>query len=600
MGEDSRRIEIRRDLASRVEEQGERIAMLSRELDEARSAMLRAENELAESREEQNRLQRQIDRLTQAKNDADAAVERQQTTIAEVKNDARRLAEEVVRLQAELKSAKSGAEAGEQVSAIQEVLDGYQDQTARLRREVAHTSQALESLRTSYREVESEILALQRASNEMIATQYLDEVLASILTGVEEGLGYDLAVLMVLDRAGGYFFPRVRPDNALAQGARTDLGLSFEKIRIPVTAEGNALAALVENPTLTVQDSPKPMLIGAEPGLDAERLGAYLVTKGEQIFAAVPMIVRGQVAGALFCSRARASISPRERESLQNFSNQAGMAVENVQLVADMKRARDEVSAKNVTLQTTNEKLVELEKTKEALTSMMVHDMKNPLTSIRGYLELLLDEPAERLTDDLRRHVKISYESSGRLLDMVRDLLDISKMEAGKFRLHPETVDLGKLIAAAFTEQSVIATRSGKKIEVVVAEDLPHVAADADLVGRVIVNLLSNSVKHTPRGSRIEISLKNASVYPQAPSGSAVVVAIADNGDGIPKQFQEKIFEKFGTIESRAQGAPKLSTGLGLTFCKMAVEAHGGRIWLESEQGHGATFYFSLPPAPPA
>src|SRR5687768_9039331 len=109
--EESRRADVRRDLASRVEEQSERIAALSREMEELRAGLLKREQDLAESREEQNRLKRQIDRLTQAKSDADAQVERQQTTIAEVKNDARRLAEEVVRLQGELKSSQDAVSA---------------------------------------------------------------------------------------------------------------------------------------------------------------------------------------------------------------------------------------------------------------------------------------------------------------------------------------------------------------------------------------------------------------------------------------------------------------------------------------------------------
>src|SRR5439155_10576387 len=107
---------------------------------------------------------------------------------------------------------------------------------------------------------------------------------------------------------------------------------------------------------------------------------------GPQPFAAGPLPVRGELGGAIVCCRARAGISARERESLQNFANQAGMAIENAQLVNGMRRVRDELAKKNDDLGRTNEKLIEPERTKEALTSMMVHDMKNPLTSIRGYL----------------------------------------------------------------------------------------------------------------------------------------------------------------------------------------------------------------------
>jgi signal transduction histidine kinase len=224
--------------------------------------------------------------------------------------------------------------------------------------------------------------------------------------------------------------------------------------------------------------------------------------------------------------------------------------------------------------------------------------MKNPLTSIRGYLELLMDEPKEKLSDDLRKHVRNSYESSGRLLDKVRDLLDISKMEEGKLVPGTDTLDLAALVDSAHVEQSVLAKKSNKTIELDVRPDLPAVKGDPDLIGRVLTNLLSNSVKHTPKGAVIKLFAWPAAAHPHAPADAAVLIGISDNGEGIPKEYHEKIFEKFGTVELRKGGAPKLSTGLGLTFCRMAVEAHGGKLWLESEAGKGATFYFCLPPAP--
>ena len=588
----------RRDLASRVEEQSERIAALARELEDVKDALARRDAEIQESHKETEKLRTQIADAQKMRDEADASARKLDAQVVETKADARRMASEVVRLREELAKIAGLPSQPPSPDAIDESAP---NEVKRIRRELAATNEALAALRVSYRAVESEILALQRASNEMMATQYLDEVLSSILSGVEEGLGYDLAVLMVLDRAGGYFFPRVRPENAIAARARTDVGASFDRLHVPLAAAGNVIAGLQENQTLAVYETPRPMLDGAEPPADAERLGTFLVTAGgQQTFAAVPMVVRGQLAGAIFCCRSRAGISPRERESLQNFANQAGMSIENAQLVNDMRRVRDELARKNDDLAKTNEKLLELERTKEALTSMMVHDMKNPLTSIRGYLELLMDEPSDKLPDELKKHVRISYESSGRLLDMVRDLLDISKMEAGKFKLASEVLDLKSILDGVYAEQSIIAQRGGKTIVIELPADLPPVAGDRDLIGRVLTNVVSNSVKHTPRGSRIRVAAQKPSDVPAAPPESAIVLAVIDNGEGIPKEYHEKIFEKFGTVETRQSGAPKLSTGLGLTFCRMAVDAHGGKIWVESEKGKGATFYIALRTTPPA
>lgn len=630
----------RRDLATRVEEQSERIASLSRELDTARQELALRDDEVRQAAEELLRVRgeladarRAVTVQKEAASPATPALDeegarriteelaaaRENLRIAEealslqapppdaaalkgeldaIKEDAQRLAREVMRLRKEIEerdaalaTARSSAATGAGADEIRKDLTVAREDISRLHRDLAEQ-------RTTNRSIEAELLALQRASNEMIATQYLDEVLQSILSGVEDGLGYDLAILMVLDKATGRFFPQVRTENALVSGARHDHQIVIDRIRVPLNAQGGALASMLAHPALSIHASPQSLFDGAEPPDDVARLSAYLTDMGQRTFAAVPMIVRGELAGALVCSRPRDTISPRERESLQNFSNQAGMAIENTQLVNDMRRVRDELGRKNDALVTTNSKLVAVERTKEALTSMMVHDMKNPLTSIRGYLELLMDEPAEKLSDDLRRHVRISYESSGRLLDMVRDLLDISKMEEGKLVPGTDALDVPALIEAAHAEQSVLAKKSNKSIELDVRPDLPAVRGDSDLIGRVLTNLISNSVKHTPKGALIKVFAWPAQAHPLAPAEAAVLIGISDNGEGVPKEYHNKIFEKFGTVELRKGGAPKLSTGLGLTFCRMAVEAHGGKVWLESEPGKGATFYVTLPPAP--
>lgn len=628
----------RRDLATRVEEQGERIASLTRELDTLRQELARHEAEARDAREEATQLRADLGSARrgsvatptpgaqpdpqQASTEVLAELQtlRENLRLAEealsaqappadaaalkgeldaVREDAQRLAREVVRLRRDLEERETSLADARTNRASGDGADEIRKDLATAREEISRLHRELADQRVTNRAVEAELLALQRASNEMIATQYLDEVLQSILSGVEDGLGYDLAILMVHDRSSGQFFPQARAENSLVSGARDEHGIVIDRLRIPAGAAGNVLGAMLERPALSIHTDPKALFSGASNPEMAAALVKFLGDMGQKTFAAVPMVVRGELAGAIVCSRPRETITPRERESLQNFSNQAGMAIENAQLVNDMRRVRDELGRKNEALVTTNEKLVEAERTKEALTSMMVHDMKNPLTSIRGYLELLLDEPAEKLPDDLRRHVRISYESSGRLLEMVRDLLDISKMEDRKLRVAADPLDLRALVEGAYTEQNVLARKSNKTIEMEVRTDLPVVRGDSDLIGRVITNLLSNSVKHTPKGARIVVFAWPAAAHAAAAADAAVLFGIQDNGDGIPKEYHDKIFEKFGTVELRKSGAPKLSTGLGLTFCKMAVEAHGGRLWLESEKGQGATFYFTLPLAPP-
>jgi signal transduction histidine kinase len=174
---------------------------------------------------------------------------------------------------------------------------------------------------------------------------------------------------------------------------------------------------------------------------------------------------------------------------------------------------------------------------------------------------------------------------------MINDLLDISKLESGGMALEYSSVVPREVAAEALRQ--VAGLGQDKEIQLVlrVEDDRPF-TADAAKVCRILVNLLGNAVKFTPVGGQITLT-----VQPE-PDGGSLRFSVQDTGEGIPEAAFEKIFEKFGQVESRKAGR-KLSTGLGLAFCKMAVEAHGGRIWVESRLGHGSTFSFTLPRAAP-
>lgn len=222
--------------------------------------------------------------------------------------------------------------------------------------------------------------------------------------------------------------------------------------------------------------------------------------------------------------------------------------------------------------------LMDLEKTKENLTQMIIHDLKNPLTGIKANLEIVGMEEL----NDTQECLDAAQRSADLLYNMIQDLLDISKLEDEKLNLILQPVELNELAEAARSEVEAPAQAEDKEIKIEVA-DGPPVTMDRNLIYRVVSNLLLNAVKHTGRGGVITLK-----VFIE---GEEARIDVADTGHGIPKDYLEAIFEKFGQVESRQ----RTGTGLGLTFCKMAVEAHGGKIWVESEEGKGSTFSFSLP-----
>jgi len=224
------------------------------------------------------------------------------------------------------------------------------------------------------------------------------------------------------------------------------------------------------------------------------------------------------------------------------------------------------------------------------LSAMITHDLKGPLTTVMGFLDLLAREPLE---EHQKEYVQIALADSQCLSVLIAGILDAAKIESGEMKLRREPTEVREKIEEAL---GLIAYQLREKeilLETAISPDLPRVPTDPELFRRVVLNLVGNAVKFSPQGGRlaVEATLDSRS--------HSVVVSMQDEGPGIPKEYQSRIFDKFVQVGT-GKPAEKISVGLGLAFCKLAVEAHGGEIWVESEPGHGARFSFSLPLAAPA
>lgn len=254
-------------------------------------------------------------------------------------------------------------------------------------------------------------------------------------------------------------------------------------------------------------------------------------------------------------------------------------------------RAQRLITAQQVALETRNHELETLQQLKDDLTHMIVHDMKNPLTGIMGYLGLLLHSRQRgNLTAQQVQMLETANLSSQRLLDMTMDLLDITRMEAGKFELHREPVALPPVVDEALLPFLPAIAEMDKHLQVHLPADLPPLSADRDILRRILTNLISNAVKHTERAGHIAIEAQV--------EGDMARISVSDTGEGIPEAALASLFDKFCQVQAKRLGS-RIDTGLGLTFCRMAVEAHGGHIHVASEIGVGSTFTITLPTAPP-
>ena len=248
------------------------------------------------------------------------------------------------------------------------------------------------------------------------------------------------------------------------------------------------------------------------------------------------------------------------------------------------KRGRDREVALFAQLQRNFKRLEELEKLRDDMRNMIVHDLRTPLTSVIAGIEMV--GHAGALTAAQQDMMAIALSGGKTLLGMINDLLDIEKMEAGKAHLHYDQVSAPALVAGAIEQLAPLASDAQTMIVVDLAPDVPLFAADEKKLSRTLVNLIANAIKFTGEGT-VTITADAANEH--------VRFAIRDSGPGIPAEAFERIFEKFGQLDSR----DKVGTGLGLAFCKLAVEAHGGHISVESTPGAGSLFTFTVPRTPP-
>jgi signal transduction histidine kinase/CheY-like chemotaxis protein len=418
---------------------------------------------------------------------------------------------------------------------------------------------ALEAKRAELASKVAQLEALREVGEAVGSSLDLDEVLDRIVSNAVRLTGTDGGSIMEYDESGDSFHVRA------AFGSSSDL---LERLRaITIDRESTLVGrtALARRP-LEVPDLAQEE---RDPHLD------ILFRDGWRSVLAVPLLRGDKMVGVLVIRRRTVGTFPPEvSELLQGFATQSALAIVNARLFRE--------------LQTKTKELEIASRHKSEFLASMSHELRTPLNAVIGFSEVLLDRMFGEINERQDEYLHDIRNSGRHLLELLNEILDLSKVEAGQMVLEPITFGVDSALDYILTLVRERATQHAIAVTVEVGDDIGTIDADELKFKQVALNLVSNAVKFTPDGGSVSVRAYR--------EGTALMVTVTDTGIGVPPEDQERIFESF---QQGRRGAPKEEgTGLGLTLSRRFVGLWGGRMWLESTPGVGSTFGFSVPGLP--
>lgn len=392
-------------------------------------------------------------------------------------------------------------------------------------------------------------------------------------------LGYRIIVLS-LYREDQKSLQRISlSQTSQAQAAVQASTIPFHDILIPIDAKENyCVKAFVEQKHYITHDW-KDLLSPPLKPEDARTNQKAAGIKASMIF---PVVVKGKSVGTVIFSMVKdySEVSEMEFDLIKGFTDIVGIAVQNAKLYSEL-----ETTSKNLDI--ANKKLQELDKLKDEFVSLASHELRTPMTAIKGSLSTILEGYAGEISKESREFLAAAYNENDRLIRLVNNLLNISRIEAGRFTFTINKISMSKLINEVVGNLQMSAKEKNLSLTFNQVGVLPMVMADEDKVREVLINLIGNALKFTHKGGvSVAANVKD----------NMLVISVSDTGSGISREDQDLLFKKFSQVQG-SYAKQTGGTGLGLYISKQIIEGLKGSVWLESTLGKGSTFYFSLPVA---
>lgn len=311
-----------------------------------------------------------------------------------------------------------------------------------------------------------------------------------------------------------------------------------------------------------------------------------------KITVLMPLMRKSTIIGYLALGEHRSSgYTDRDIKVLTTISDQLLIAIQNTLSVQEVKdintHLQQRIDAATKELKTSNAQLRHLDATKDEFLSMASHQLRTPLTSVKGYLSMVLEGDTGKINDMQKHLLSEAFTSSERMVHLIHDFLNVSRLQTGKFMLELRPVDLGKLLESEVGALRQVADARNMKLEIELEKDVPLLRIDETKLQQVIMNYIDNALYYSrPENPVVKIRLSK--------TDEAVELRVIDGGIGVPKVEQQQLFEKFFRANNARRQRPD-GTGVGIYLAKKVINAHGGEIIFESEEGKGSTFGFSLP-----
>ena len=305
----------------------------------------------------------------------------------------------------------------------------------------------------------------------------------------------------------------------------------------------------------------------------------------------MPLYKERTIIGYLYLGdRRQGAYRPRDLKVLQTIADELVVAIQNAQSVQEVKalnaHLEQRISEATKELRASNVKLQKLDEAKDEFISMASHQLRTPLTSIKGYLSMIIEGDVGDITPEQKHMLSEAFVSSERMVRLIGDFLNVSRLQTGKFVIEKRPVDLAKLVGREIDALASNAAARGIKFSYEAPKDVPKIELDENKIQQVIMNFADNAIFYSKDGSKIAVKLEKTARH--------VAFTVTDTGIGVPKAEQAKLFTKFFRATNARTARPD-GTGVGLFLAKTVVEDHGGSIIFESKEGKGSTFGFKLP-----